>query len=240
MLKTPLLSFQNFSVTRGSFSFKNISLALHSEEIFAVIGKTGAGKTMLLESAAGFYSAQTGAVCLQSAPIESIPLAKRKIGFLYQDYALFPHLTVEKNIAYGCKMQGVSPAECCKKAVAMAQLLHIEHLLNNYPNTLSGGEKQRCALARALIIQPQILLLDEPFSALDPATRESLYDEIRNIPHKFSCAIMLVTHDFHEAKRLAQRVGIMAKGELKLIRDSEQLFVPSGKQQIDHFLGLEA
>lgn len=235
---TPL-AFENFCLTRGSMHIRSISFALEERETFAILGRTGAGKTLLLESAAGFYAPEGGHVLLYGTPVQDIPLTERRIGFVYQDHALFPHMSVEANIAYGLRVRRVPRDEQKDRARGIASMLGIEHVLKNYPQTLSGGEKQRVALARALVLRPRLLLLDEPFSSLDPATKKKLYDEIRSIPQKFDCAVLFVTHDFREAQMLASRIGIMDHGNMLCIRRSEELFARSSNAGLNAFLGLE-
>ncbi len=234
-MDSPLI-FQDFCLRKGSFQLKDISFSLHTREIFAILGKSGAGKTLLLESAAGFYSPHHGQILLYGHNIHSIPLAQRKIGFVYQDYALFPHMTAEKNIAYGLQMRHIPQKEQQYKVNEIAEILHIREILQQYPQTLSGGEKQRCALARALILRPSLLLMDEPFAALDPLTRKHLYAEITTIPERFDCSILFVTHDFQEAQQLAQRIGIIIAGRLTSIRKAEDLFSPCDDEDLNTFL----
>lgn len=233
------LAFDQFCLTRGNMHITNVSFALQEQEIFAILGRTGAGKTLLLESAAGFYAPEQGQVLLYGTPVQSIPLTERRIGFMYQDYALFPHMTVEANVAYGLRVRRVPEKEQKTLVDAIAGMLGIGHILKQYPQTLSGGERQRVALARALILKPRLLLLDEPFSSLDPATKKRLYEELEAIPRKFNCAVLFVTHDFHEARRLASRIGIMANGSMLCIRSAEHLFETSGNTELNAFLGLE-
>lgn len=235
---TPL-AFENFCLTRGSMHIRNISFTLREKETFAILGRTGAGKTLLLESAAGFYAPEGGNVLLYGAPVQDIPLTERRIGFVYQDHALFPHMSVEANIAYGLRVRHVSREEQKDRARGIASMLGIEHVLKNYPQTLSGGEKQRVALARALVLKPRLLLLDEPFSSLDPATKKKLYDEVQSIPQKFDCAVLFVTHDFREAQTLAFRIGIMDHGSMLCIRRPDELFSRSDNARLNAFLGLE-
>ena len=168
------LAFESFRLTRGSMHMEDISFSVAEGELFAILGRTGAGKTLLLESAAGFYTPEGGRVLLYGTPVQDIPLTERRIGFVYQDYALFPHMNVEKNIAYGLRVRHKSRAEQEEKVRDISSLLSIGHILKEYPQTLSGGERQRVALARALVLRPRLLLLDEPLSSLDPATKKSL------------------------------------------------------------------
>lgn len=234
----PAIEVKNFFLKKGDFQLKNISFEIHAKEIFAILGKTGAGKTMLLESIAGFYRGIEGGIYLGGCNVHSIPLAERKIGFVYQDYGLFPHMTVKKNISYGLKMQKISKEERKKRVSHMAEIMSISHILDQHPNTLSGGEKQRTALARSLVLSPNVLLLDEPFSALDPVTKRSMYKEILKINEQFDCAIIFVTHDFMEAQKLAHRIGIVEKGCLTAVRKSNELFHSYQNEEMNQFLGI--
>lgn len=233
------LAFDSFCLTKGSMRIRNITFALEEREMFAILGRTGAGKTLLLESAAGFYAPEEGSILLYGTPVENIPLTERRIGFVYQDYALFPHMSVEENIAYGLRVRHTPRTEVEEKVRHIAGVLGIDHVLKNHPQPLSGGEKQRVALARALVLRPRLLLLDEPFSSLDPATKKKLYEEVRSIPQKFDCAVLFVTHDFREAQMLASRIGIMAHGNMLCIRRADELFARSDNAELNAFLGLE-
>ncbi|MBC3887007.1 ATP-binding cassette domain-containing protein [Acetobacterium paludosum] len=231
-----MVEIKDFSIQLGSFKLKNINLNIFDNEIFAVLGKTGSGKTVLLESIAGFYRRFSGNVTIQGKSVIEIPLEKRKIGFVYQDFGLFPHMTVYDNICYGLKIQKMDKEKRKKKVAEMAEILSIEHILKQYPGTLSGGERQRTALARALVLNPKMLLMDEPFSALDPATKQSMYEQIKEIHKIFGCTILFVTHDFNEAQIMADRIGIMVNGELRGIRKSTDLFKKCQDEDINNFL----
>jgi molybdate transport system ATP-binding protein len=231
-----VVEIKNYSIELGSFALKKINLDVFDNEIFAVLGKTGSGKTVLLESIAGFYRRFSGDLNIQGQPVSDIPLEKRKIGFVYQDFGLFPHMTVCDNIGYGLKIQKLDKQQRKIRIAEMAELLSIGHILEQYPGTLSGGERQRTALARALVLNPRILLMDEPFSALDPATKESMYAQIKAIHELFGCTILFVTHDFNEAQIMADRIGIMVNGELRGIRSSRDLFKKCQDEEINHFL----
>ena len=161
------LVINNFSVKRGSFALSPISLTIQMGEIFAILGRTGSGKTVLLEAISGMFPGDTGSILLDGTDIRDIPPSQRKLGLVYQDYGLFPHMKVKENISYGLKMHGYSKKEQDSRAQELMEMLSISHIGDQYPGTLSGGESQRTALARALALAPQVLLLDEPFSALD-------------------------------------------------------------------------
>ncbi|WP_286946784.1 ATP-binding cassette domain-containing protein [Acetobacterium sp. UBA5834] len=232
-----MVEINNYSIQLGKFKLNQINLNISEKEIFAVLGRTGSGKTVLLESVAGFYRKFSGKVMIQGIPVIDVPLEKRNIGFVYQDFGLFPHMTVFDNITYGLKIRKIDKVVQKERVDKMAEILSIGHILKQYPGTLSGGERQRTALARALILNPQLLLMDEPFSSLDPATKENMYDQINKIHEVFGCTILFVTHDFNEAQRMANRIGIMVNGELKAVRKSANLFERCQDEEINQFLG---
>ncbi len=236
---SPIIEVRSFTLKKGTFRLSNLVFDVKPKEIFAILGKTGAGKTLLLESIAGFYAGTEGEIYLNGKAVLDIPLTARKIGFVYQDYGLFPHMTVGQNIAYGLRMQKKAKAQIAEEVGRMADILSISHILPQYPGTLSGGEKQRTALARALVLNPDVLLLDEPFSALDPVTKCAMHDVLMKINEQFGCAIVFVTHDFSEAQTMASRIGIMDHGCLKAIRQSDQLFHRYNDDEINQFLGIK-
>jgi len=233
-----LLEIQDLSVRRGNFLLEHINFSLQQNEIFSIIGKTGSGKTMLLEAVAGFYQPDQGIVLYEGTPMCKIPACRRHIGYLYQDYSLFPHMTAFSNIAYGPKIQGVPKAEIQARVKEIAAQFEIEHILAQYPGTLSGGEQQRVALARALIMRPSLLLLDEPFSALDPVTKRNMYDMIQKVREDFCCSFIFVTHDFAEAEHLADRIGVLIDGRLCGIVKSNELYSAQWGQEVQNFLGI--
>ena len=235
--KKQLLVVQKLNLTRGNFKLCDVSFSIHANEILAIIGKTGAGKTLLLESIAGFHDLESESILLHDRALETYSLPERKLGYLYQDYCLFPHMTARENIAYGLKMQKRSKKEISERVEKLAQELEITGILGQYPATLSGGEQQRVALARALSIEPEILLLDEPFSSLDPATKQKLYVLIKEINKEHACTIVFVTHDFYEAQKLADRTGILIEGRLRGIVDSDKLFTSEWDEDVNCFLG---
>ena len=233
-----IIDVQDYSMDRKGFSLKSISFSVTKGESFAILGQTGSGKTMLLESIAGYYKDGRGNILINGTPVNAVPTERRRIGFVYQDYSLFPHMTVFKNIAYGLSMQKKNKALIKEAVEEIAGTFSISHILNEYPGTLSGGEKQRTAMARALVTKPDILLLDEPFSALDPNTKKRLYKEFEKIRNEYQCPILFVTHDFEEAILLADRIGIMDDGRLCAVRTPDTLFMPYGNDKISDFLGI--
>lgn len=237
MSKMNAIETKSLELTRGTFKLGPISLSVKAGEIFAILGRTGSGKTVLLETLAGFYQEKyTGDILIMGEDGNDLDPNQRNIGFVYQDAGLFPHMTVEQNIAYGLKMHKVEPALIEEKINYITELLSISRIRKQYPATISGGEKQRTALARSLVLNPKILLLDEPFSALDPSTRQKMYEEIRRIHKQFKCTIVFVTHDFGEAENLADRIGIMLQGKLKAIVDADALFENEYDDDVREFL----
>ena len=231
-----MLTVEDFSTQVGQFQLKDINLKIADREIFAILGKTGSGKTLFLESIAGYHQGISGDIYLDGTNLATLEPEERGIGFVYQDYGLFPHLTVLDNIAYGLKMRRISKKERVAKSMAMAKKLGIAHLCRRSPMTLSGGEQQRTALARTLVLNPRLLLMDEPFSALDPKTKEQMYQLVRTIHQDFGCTILFVTHDFQEAQIIAERIGIMIHGQLRAVRESKDLFEEYEDQDICDFL----
>jgi molybdopterin-binding protein len=207
-----MIAIKNLKVNLGDFLLRDISLNIEPREYFIILGPTGAGKTVLLEAIAGLYPILEGEVWIGDKEITDLSPEKREIGIVYQDQALFPHLSVEKNIAFGLKMRKCPKNEAKAKIEAIGEVVGISHLLKRSPATLSGGEKQKVALARALVTEPKVLLLDEPLSALDPATREKMQGELREMHRKVVVTIIHVTHDFEEAIALGHRVAVLNNG----------------------------
>jgi molybdate/tungstate transport system ATP-binding protein len=217
-----MISIKNLKVNLGDFLLQNINLDIEPGEYFIVLGPTGAGKTVLLESIAGLYPVLEGEVWIGNKEITDLSPEKREIGIVYQDQVLFPHLSVEKNIAFGLKMRKCPKNEVKAKIDAIIEVVGISHLLKRSPATLSGGEKQKVALARALVTEPKVLLLDEPLSALDPETRERMQRELREIHNRIELSIIHVTHDFEEAIALGHRVAVLNDGSIAQIGTPEE------------------
>jgi molybdate transport system ATP-binding protein len=206
------LEIQNLSVDLGQFHLDNINLSLEKNGYLVIIGPTGSGKSVLLETIAGFFTPDNGKIFLEGKEITKLYPENRGISIIYQDYVLFPNMNVFENIAYGLKKK-IDDKDLIKSSVIeMAKHLKIEHLLNRNPETLSGGEKQRTAIARSLIVKPNILLLDEPFSALDVNTHAYLTDMIKKAIKDYQTTCIHVSHNFNDIWSLAEQVAVMKDG----------------------------
>jgi molybdate/tungstate transport system ATP-binding protein len=234
-----MITLENVSHEWDDFSLKNVSFNVNKGEHFIILGPTAAGKTLILETIAGFYVPREGKILLNGKDITRILPEKRKIGFVYQDYSLFPHITVKENVAFGLKMQKLPRREIETNVQTIMDSMGISYLQNRYPSTLSGGEQQRVALARSLVIDPEILLLDEPFSALDPRTRESMIDELKRIREVRHATTIHVTHDQDEALALADRIGVIMDGELVQVDTPHAVFNEPVSEEVATFVGVE-
>lgn len=230
-----LLEIEDLHINLGEFYLEGVSFSLEKGDYLNIIGPTGAGKTILLESIIGFWQPDKGRIYLEGKDITDELPERRRIGIVYQDYALLPHFTVFKNIAYGLKKtekRGIDG-----KVKAMAASLHIDHLLHRKPDTLSGGEQQRVALARALAVKPRLLLMDEPFSALDPQTRKEARRLLRRAIQERGTTVIHITHDLDDAWALANRVAVFREGKLLQFGSLEEVFNRPVSEFIADFVG---
>ena len=229
------------SVTKrlGNFHLADVSLRVDRSEYFVLLGPTGGGKSVLLEIIAGLTAPDAGQVRWQGRDLTALPPERRGFALVYQDYALFDHMSVIANIAYALRAGGVKRAEARQRARQAAPQLGVEHLLDRRPATLSGGEKQRVALARSLIGQPQMILLDEPLAALDPNVRVNLRRVLKQIQKDRDTIFFHVTHDPDEAIYLADRIGVVLDGHIRQTGSPEQVFNQPTDRQVAEFLALK-
>jgi len=230
-----MIAVRNLCVNLGDFLLRDASLDVKSGEYFIILGPTGAGKTVLLETIAGLYQPESGEIWLNGKEVTCLEPEKRGISIVYQDQALFPHLNVRDNIAFGLKLRRKNGVEIEATLNWLAKLLGISHLLNRKPDTLSGGEKQKVALARALSIKPQLLLLDEPLSALDPENREGVQRELRRLHDQLQVTTVHVTHDFEEAIALGDRIAVIGDGYIQQVGTAEEIFRHPNSEFVAHF-----
>jgi ABC-type sugar transport system ATPase subunit len=205
------------------FAIKDISLEVREGEYLVIVGPTGAGKTLLLELLLGIHHPDSGRIFIDGNDATSLFPEKRGIGMVYQDYLLFPHLNVAHNLAFGLDYQRLSRAEASRRVEETAALLGISHLLHRFPATLSGGEKQRAAMGRALVTQPRVLLLDEPLSALDRGTARRLRGELKYLHETKKLTIIHVTHDLAEARFMGGPIALINEGELNAYGAADDL-----------------
>jgi len=230
-----LIELKSLCIDLGAFHLRDLTLNIRDGEYFIVLGPTGSGKTILLETIAGLHSVKSGVILLNGIEVTKTEPEKRGIGIVYQDYVLFPHLSVIKNIAFGLRQRGRSRKEAEAEAGWTIELLGLSSLLNRKIDTLSGGEKQKVALARALAIKPKVLLLDEPLSALDPETKEKVQQELREIRNKLNQTIIHVTHDFEEAVALGERIAVLGNGCIMQVGTAEEIFCQPKSEFVARF-----
>jgi molybdate/tungstate transport system ATP-binding protein len=227
----------DLQVKVGSFYLRDISLEVPSGGYALIIGPTGSGKTTLLEAIAGHAKLLGGRVFMHNDDVTGLPPERRGLGFVYQQYHLFPHLTVRNNIGYGLTGRGRQNGAGSTRAEELAALLGLTPLLERPVRGLSGGEQQRVALARALAPKPSILLLDEPFAAVDPATRQVLRRELRQLHEREGITTLQVTHDFDEALRLGDLVAVLSEGRIAQSGTPEQVFRYPNSAFVARFVG---
>jgi molybdopterin-binding protein len=232
-----VIELDKLSVRAGAFELRDISFSVPAGGYALIIGPTGSGKTTLLEAIAGHASVQRGRVILHGQDVENVPPERRGLGFVYQQYHLFPHLSVRENIGYGLRRQQVDEGGADRRVDELADTLGIAHLLERSVRGLSGGEQQRVALARALAPRPRILLLDEPFASVDPTTRHLLRRELRALHEREGITTLQVTHDFDEALRLGDLVAVLAQGRIVQSGTPEQVFRYPNSAFVARFVG---
>lgn len=232
-----MLKLEHVSKKWGEFAVNDVCMECAGGEYFVVMGPTGAGKTLLLQLIAGISHPDSGRILLNNRDVTFLPPEKRGVGYVPQNYALFPHLNVFNNIAYGLKLKGCSQLEAERTVKRLAEHLGVSHLLHRNVKTLSGGEQQRVALARALAVNPSILLLDEPLSALDSKTRDSLREYLKKINRIFKVTVIHVTHDLVEAVSLADRMAVMNQGRILQVGTPEQVLARPSNSFIAEFTG---
>jgi ABC-type sugar transport system ATPase subunit len=231
-----LIEIKNLNVKVKDFELHDINLFLNSGDYFVVLGKSGAGKTVLLETIAGRYSPTSGEICLDGDNLVNLEPEDRKIGFVYQDYWLFPHMTVRENIDFPLKMRNIDGKQRSTAYQAMTRILQIEELGNRYPKNLSGGEKQRVALARALLVHPKVLLLDEPLSALDYSTKFEMRKVLKAIHQQFKPIVIHVTHDLDEALYFSNTIGIIKNNTIQHVLSTDEIKGLPLQKFIDQYL----
>jgi ABC-type sugar transport system ATPase subunit len=233
-----MLKVNNLQIDLGNFKLQNILFEVKQGQYFMLLGESGAGKSVILECIAGLLLPNTGIIELNGKDITHFPIQKRKIGLVFQDFALFPHLTVEENISYPLKIQKKTRLQITEIINRLACEMNIEHLLKRKTTTLSGGEKQRVALARTLTLEPNILLLDEPLASIDISLKGELRSLLRRL-NQNGQTIIHVTHDYEEAISLAQQIAIIHNGTILQTGSPKEVFTNPKNRFVANFGGIK-
>ncbi|MDR9751547.1 ABC transporter ATP-binding protein [Pseudomonas sp. SZMC_28357] len=233
-----LLSIDSVCKSFGPFqALDNIQLDIEQGEFIVLLGPSGCGKTTLLRSIAGFMQPDSGTIAIDGQDVSRLPPYRRPLNTVFQNYALFPHLTVLENVAYGPRRQGVGRAEARQKAREALAMVGLEALEDRFPRGMSGGQQQRVALARAIVNQPKLLLLDEPLSALDMKLRKRMQLELKHLQAKLGIAFIFVTHDQEEAMTIADRIVVMNAGRIEQVGASSQIYSAPASRFVADFIG---
>ncbi len=235
-----MLRLENLTVRLGNFQLDGIELHVRQGEYRVVLGSTGTGKTVLLETVAGLHRPCGGGIFLRGRDITDLVPEKRNLGIVYQDYALFPHMSVKDNISFGLRIRGTAESRIREDVLQLADFLDIHHILERTPGNLSGGERQRTALARALVMKPYMLLLDEPLSALDRLTRDRLKSELKRIHRNLGLTVLHITHDLSEAFLLADTLAVMKDGRVLQEGPPEQVLARPASRFVAELLGISS
>ena len=216
----------------------NLDLDVHAGEFFSMLGPSGSGKTTVLRLIAGFESASTGTISIQSQDVTDLAPFDRPVNTVFQDYALFPHMSIQENVEYGLRTRKVAKAERAKQALEAIDSVKLSHLSKRLPHQLSGGQRQRIALARALVLRPKVLLLDEPLGALDKQLREEMQVELKRIQREAGITFIFVTHDQEEAMRMSDRIAVFNAGAIEQIGTPQQVYEKPESTFVARFLGV--
>jgi putative spermidine/putrescine transport system ATP-binding protein len=221
----------------AALAVDNVTLEVKGGELVALLGPSGCGKTTLLRIVAGFIQQTNGKVVIGDRPIDELPPNRREIGIVFQNYALFPHMTVAENIAYGLAARGETRTAQEERVKEMLGIVRLEQFGDRKPRQLSGGQQQRVALARALAIRPRILLLDEPFAALDKNLRLDMQIEIKRLQRQFALTAIMVTHDQDEAMSIADRIAVMSQGRIEQLGSPVEIYDEPATLFVNNFIG---
>lgn len=232
-----MIKIEGLTILFDTFKIVELDIQIEEGEFHFLLGPTGSGKTLILESIMGLRKPRAGRIWIADREIQSLPPERRGISYVPQDLALFPHLKVKENILYGIKARDLDMKAYEEYVYALVEVMRIEHLLERYPANLSGGEKKRVALLRALAPKPKLLLLDEPLSGLDLSIKIDIQHLLKNLHSSFHTTTLCVTHDFGEAHSLADRMTIFIDGKVQQVGKREDVFLRPGSKKVAQFLG---
>lgn len=235
---TPYIIIENVSRDYGGVPvLNNVSLAIYREEFFSLLGPSGCGKTTLLRILSGLDKPTSGKIYIDGVEVTRKPAFERPVNMMFQSYALFPHMTVEQNVAFGLKQEGLLNSEIQDRVAEVLRLVQMDKFYKRKPDQLSGGQRQRVALARSLVKKPKLLLLDEPMAALDRQLRESTQFELVNIQEQVGVTFIMVTHDQEEAMTMSTRLGIMEDGRIRQVGTPNEVYEYPNSRYVADFFG---
>ncbi len=235
----PQLRLEGVTKRFGSVvAVDDVNLGIEHGEVMSILGPSGCGKTTTLRLIAGFLKPDKGRILMGGSDVTDLPPEKRNVGMVFQNYALWPHMTVYDNIAFGLKIRKMPKEEIRRKVREVLELVRLEGFESRYPPQLSGGQQQRVALARALALEPQVLLMDEPLSNLDAKLREEMRFEVRELQKKLSITTVYVTHDQAEALAISDRIAIMNKGKIVQVGSPSEIYDNPANQFVASFIGI--
>ncbi len=234
----PFIRFENITKRFGDFvAVDNLTLDIYEREFFSLLGPSGCGKTTLMRMLAGFEEPTEGRILLQGTDIRGVPPYRRPTNMMFQSYALFPHMSVERNIAFGLEQDNMAKGEIAARVEEMLKLVKLEQFAKRKPNQLSGGQRQRVALARSLAKRPKVLLLDEPLGALDKKLREETQFELMDLQQTLGMTFLIVTHDQEEAMTVSDRIAVMDKGVIVQVATPAEIYEAPNSRYVADFIG---
>lgn len=237
-MNTPIVTLKGVSKSFGDVhAVVDLDLNIESGEFFSMLGPSGSGKTTVLRLIAGFENVTAGTITIGSRDVTALAPFDRPVNTVFQDYALFPHMTVQKNVEYGLRTQKVPKNERARMASTAIESVKLSHVASRLPHQLSGGQRQRIALARALVLRPQVLLLDEPLGALDKQLREEMQIELKRIQREAGITFIFVTHDQEEAMRMSDRIAVFNEGRIEQIGTPREVYELPQTKFVASFLG---